>query len=127
MAIRELVHHNRTLRSQFAVKNMGKTVDDRSATAKALSKSSEVTSICLLMIVPGLIGYAIDRWLGTGFVFMVLGLLFGMGGAGMQLVRLVSANDSRIKDVDLTKVKKFDPEPEEDDWDSKDAQEDEWD
>lgn len=104
---------------------MGKTVDDRSATAKALSKSSEVTSICLLMIVPGLIGYAIDRWLGTGFVFMVLGLLLGMGGATMQLMKLVSDNALRIEEIDLTKVKKFESEPEEDDdWNSQD---DKWD
>ena len=101
------------------VKNIEKTVvDDRSPTAKALSKTSEVTSICLLMIVPALIGYAVDRWLGTGFVFMVLGLVFGMSGAVMQLMRLVQINESRIKEVDLSKVKKFEPEPEEDDWDS---------
>ena len=110
------------------VKKIEKTIDDRSATAKALSKTSEVTSICLLMIVPGLIGYAVDRWLGTGFVFMVLGLIFGMGGAAMQLTKLVSANASRIKEVDLSKVKKFNPESEEDDWDSEaDDSEDKWD
>lgn len=108
---------------------MGKTVDDRSATAKALSKSSEVTSICLLMIVPGLIGYAIDRFLGTGFVFLILGLIIGMGGAVMQLMKLVSANASSIKEVDLSKVKKYEPDPEEeDDWDSKkDDSKDDWD
>lgn len=107
---------------------MGKTVDDRSATAKALSKSSEVTSICLLMIVPALIGYAIDHFLETGFVFLVLGLIFGMCGAVLQLMKLVSANESSIKEVDLSKVKKFEPEPEEDDWDSKaDGSKDDWD
>ena len=36
----------------------------------------------------------------------------------MQLMRLVQTNESRIKEVDLSKVKKFEPEPEEDDWDS---------
>jgi len=107
---------------------MGKTVDDRSPTAKALSKSSEVTSICLLMIVPALIGYGIDQLVGTGFVFLILGLIFGMCGAVMQLMKLVSANAAKIKDVDLSKVKKFEPEPEEDDWDSKaDDSKDDWD
>jgi len=104
------------------------TARDRSPTAKALSKSSEVTSICLLMIVPALIGYGIDQLVGTGFVFLILGLIFGMCGAVMQLMKLVSANASRIKDVDLSKVKKFEPEPEEDDWDSKaDDSKDDWD
>ena len=108
------------------VKNTEKTVDDRSATAKALSKTSEVTSICLMMILPALIGYLVDRWLGTGFVFMVLGLIFGMTGAVMQLMKLVSANESSIENVDLSKVKKF--EPEDDDWDSdEDESEDKWD
>ena len=110
----------------FVVKNTEKTVDDRSATAKALSKTSEVTSICLMMILPALIGYLVDRWLGTGFVFMVLGLIFGMTGAVMQLMKLVSANESSIENVDLSKVKKF--EPEDDDWDSdEDESEDKWD
>jgi len=108
---------------------MGKTVDDRSATAKALSKSSEVTSISLLMIVPALIGYVLDQWLGTGFILMVVGLLLGMFGAGMQLMKLVSANASKIKDIDMSKVKEYEPDPEEvDDWDSKtDDKADDWD
>ena len=52
-----------------------------------------------------------------------------MGGAVMQLMKLVSANASSIKEVDLSKVKKYEPDPEEeDDWDSKkDDSKDDWD
>jgi F0F1-type ATP synthase assembly protein I len=61
--------------------------------AKSLSKASEVIAICLMMIVPGLIGYLIDQRVGSQFVFTLLGLIFGMSGAVMQLVRLVSVTD----------------------------------
>ena len=58
--------------------------------AKSMSKASEIMTICLVMIVPGLIGYFVDQWLGTQFVFILLGLIFGMTGAAYQLIRLVS-------------------------------------
>lgn len=82
---------------------MKKRIDDRSAMAKAMSKVSDITAICLLMIVPGLIGYFIDQQVGTGFVFMLIGMAFGMTGAVYQLIRLVSAiqnstPDSRLDD-----------------------------
>ena len=79
---------------------MVKTVDDRSPTAKSLSKVSEIFAICLMMIVPGLIGYWIDQKVGSRFVFTLLGLIFGMSGAVMQLVRLVSAIDESNDDSD---------------------------
>ena len=72
---------------------MAKTVDDRSLVAKSLSKVSENISICLMMIVPGLIGYVDDQQIGTRFVFTLLGLIFGMTGAVLQLIRLVSPTD----------------------------------
>ncbi len=72
---------------------MVKTVDDRSPTAKAMSQASEVIAACMLMIVPALIGYLVDQKVGTGFLFTVLGLIFGMVGAVLQLMRLVAATD----------------------------------
>ncbi|MDG1875663.1 MAG: AtpZ/AtpI family protein [Mariniblastus sp.] len=56
-----------------------------------MSKVSEVMSICLLMIIPALMGYGADQWLGTGFLLTVIGLIFGMTGAVMQLMRLVAS------------------------------------
>lgn len=78
---------------------MVKTVDDRSPTAKSLSKVSEIFAICLMMIVPGLIGYWIDQKVGSRFVFTLLGLIFGMSGAVTQLVRLVSTIDESTNDT----------------------------
>ena len=86
--------------SPGGLKTMVKTVDDRSPTAKSLSKVSEIFAICLMMIVPGLIGYWIDQKVGSRFVFTLLGLIFGMSGAVMQLVRLVSAIDESNDDSD---------------------------
>ena len=61
--------------------------------AKAMSQASEVIAACMLMIVPALIGYLVDQRVGTGFLFTVLGLIFGMVGAVLQLMRLVAAID----------------------------------
>lgn len=70
-----------------------KTVDDRSLMAKSLSKVSEIIAICLMMIVPGLIGYVVDQKFGTKIVFTLLGLIFGMTGAVFQLMRLVASTE----------------------------------
>lgn len=75
----------------WRVRNVAKTVDDRSHMAKSLSKVSEIIAISMLMIVPGLIGYLIDQKVGSQIVFTLLGLGLGMTGAVMQLVRLVSS------------------------------------
>ena len=77
--------------SQIFGQNMGKTVDDRSATAKAMSRVSDVMSICLLMIIPALIGYGLDQWFGTRFLLTIIGLVFGMTGAVLLLMQLVAA------------------------------------
>jgi F0F1-type ATP synthase assembly protein I len=61
--------------------------------AKSLSKVSEIMAICLMMIVPGLIGYVVDQQIGTRFVFTLLGLIFGMTGAVFQLIRLVASTE----------------------------------
>ena len=77
---------------------MVKTVDDRSPTAKGLSKVSEIIAICMMMIVPGLIGYWVDQKVGSRVVFTLLGLILGMSVAVMQLVRLVSVADESRDD-----------------------------
>jgi len=79
-----------------------KAVDDRSPMAKSFSKASEVTSISIMMIVPGLIGYWIDQKVGSVLVFTLLGLVLGMGVAVRQLMLLVSVP------VDMGQVSKVD-------------------
>jgi F0F1-type ATP synthase assembly protein I len=70
--------------------------------AKSFSKASEVTSISIMMIVPGLIGYWIDQKVGSVLVFTLLGLVLGMGVAVRQLMLLVSVP------VDMGQVSKVD-------------------
>lgn len=78
------------------------TVDDRSPIAKSFSKASEVTSISIMMIVPGLVGYWIDQKVGSVLVFTLLGLALGMGVAVRQLMLLVSnpIDAGRVSEVD---------------------------
>jgi F0F1-type ATP synthase assembly protein I len=83
-------------------KTVVKAVDDRSPVAKSFSKASEVTSISIMMIVPGLIGYWIDQKVGSVLVFTLLGLVLGMGVAVRQLMLLVSVP------VDVGQVSKVD-------------------
>lgn len=63
--------------------------DTRSPTAKALDLVSQITTISLTAVLPAVGGYFIDNWLGTKIVFILLGLLLGMTGAGFQLMKLV--------------------------------------
>jgi F0F1-type ATP synthase assembly protein I len=61
--------------------------------AKAMSKGSEIIAICLMTVVPAIIGYWLDQRLSTVLLFTVFGFLFGTAGAVLQLARLVSARD----------------------------------
>ena len=72
--------------------------DDRSPTAKALSKASHITSISLMMIVPAIFGYLIDQRLGTLILFTAIGLLIGMSAAIWQLVNFVAHEDRAKED-----------------------------
>ena len=78
---------------KLKVSRVSKKVDDRSPTAKAMSKASDIMVISMMMILPGLIGYVIDQRLGTRMLFLLLGFVFGMGGSFYLLIRLVSASD----------------------------------
>jgi hypothetical protein len=56
-----------------------------------MTLSSMVISVAMEMVLPGLAGwYWIDRRLGTKFVFLVLGLVLGVVGGMVHLVRLLS-------------------------------------
>jgi len=83
-------------------KTLVNTVDDRSPMAKSFSKASEVTSISIMMFVPGLVGYWIDQKVGSVLLFTLLGLALGMGVAFRQLMLLVSdpADGGRGPEVD---------------------------
>ena len=69
---------------------MTQDIDDRSPTAKALSKVSEISTISLMMVIPAFIGHFVDKHFGTVILFTALGLVVGVFGAIMQLIKLVS-------------------------------------
>lgn len=69
---------------------MSQNVDDRSPTAKALAKVSEISSISLVMVVPAVLGHFVDRYFGTVVLFTFLGLVIGMVAAIRQLKRFVA-------------------------------------
>lgn len=64
--------------------------DDRSPLAQALAWSSRITAVSLEMVLPGALGYWIDRKLGTGLVFLVVGVAAGMAGGLTHLIRMTS-------------------------------------
>ena len=76
--------------------------DDRSPSAKALSKVSQITSISLMMIIPAIVGYFVDQRLKTLILFTAIGLIVGMSAAIWQLVKFVAMenrqNDAQAKD-----------------------------
>lgn len=70
-------------------------LDDRSALAQAMTLSSIVFSVVMEMVLPGLAGwYFLDRRLGTKIVFLVLGLVVGVVGGMIHLVRMLTPKDS---------------------------------
>ncbi len=67
--------------------------DDRSRPAVAYQWASQVISIALEMVVPGLVGYWLDQRLGTVAVLTVLGFAFGFTLGMVQLVQLGRSRD----------------------------------
>ena len=77
---------------------------DRSPMALALDWSSTIISISVAMVVPGLAGYWLDGKLGTGFVFLLLGMVLGVVVGIWQLVRLTqkkTASKSSPRDSEV--------------------------
>ena len=95
--------------------------DDRSLNAKAMSKVSEILACCLMMVIPALIGIWLDRTFSTMILFTLVGLVFGVTGAVLQLKRLIS-NPDKVT-YDPTKIIKYEDDDEEDaddDWSEQD-------
>lgn len=70
---------------------MNNQSDDRASHAIAYQWASRVMTICIEMVVPGVIGYLIDRQLGIRVVFTAIG--FGIGLV-MGIVHLLRITDS---------------------------------
>ena len=67
---------------------MKKQQNDYSPFTLAMEWSSRITTIGLEMVVPVIIGYWLDRWLGSRLVFLLAGVVLGFAVAMMSLLRL---------------------------------------
>ena len=67
---------------------MARDQDSRSATSQGLEWGTRVTTIGLEFAVPALLGYGLDRWLGTPPWFTVGGALLGMAVGMLRILRL---------------------------------------
>lgn len=65
--------------------------DDRSSEAIAYGWVGRITTLSLGMVLPGLLGYGVDRLLGFRALFVLLGFALGIGIGVWQLVRLTSS------------------------------------
>lgn len=70
-------------------------MDDRSPSAKAMSSVTQISTISMMTVVPALLGYFLDTWLGTKILFMFLGTVFGLVGGVWQLLKLVQGQDEK--------------------------------
>lgn len=69
--------------------------EDRSPMADAAAWASRIMTIAAEMVVPGLLGLWLDRYLGTLFLFALIGFAFGLTAGIMHLVRLGGPNVKR--------------------------------
>lgn len=77
---------------------MVKLRDDRSPYALAMEWTSRITTVALEMVVPALLGYWLDQWLGTRMVFLILGAILGFATGFYSLLRLTRPSDPKGRD-----------------------------
>jgi F0F1-type ATP synthase assembly protein I len=74
--------------------------DDRSPIALAMAWATQIIAASLVMVVPAVLGYWVDRWVGSKVVFTLIGTGLGMTLGGLQLAHLVRQIDRRRKSKD---------------------------
>jgi hypothetical protein len=62
--------------------------DDRSPAAKAYQWATRIMVVSLEMVLPSLVGYWLDRQLGTVLVFTIIGSVLGCTGGLWHLIHL---------------------------------------
>ena len=67
---------------------MSESKDDRSAAVKAYAMASQVIAVAGTMVVPGLLGLGLDRFLATQAVFTIIGFGLGLVLGIWQIVHL---------------------------------------
>ena len=64
----------------------------------AVAWTSRITTISVQMIAPGIVGYLVDRKLGTKALFTLIGFAIGMALGMWQLVRVAqSSNQNNLE------------------------------
>lgn len=72
-----------------------KPPDDRSAMALAMAWSSRITTVSVEMVLPALLGYWFDQWLGTEPLFLMLGAALGLTGGIWHLIRMTTPTSAQ--------------------------------
>lgn len=72
--------------------------EDRPPLAVGLEWASRVMTVSAEMVVPGLIGIWVDRWLGTKAVFTISGFAFGLVAGMWHLIRMTAADANKPSD-----------------------------
>ncbi len=88
--------------NEATVLRMANQLDNRSATAKGAAWASRIMTVSLEMVVPGLIGYWLDTKLGTKFVLMLAGFVFGLTAAIKHLLYLTRKNSTQKNNRNLS-------------------------
>jgi hypothetical protein len=65
--------------------------DDRPPLARGIEIAYRIIGISLQMVLPGVLGLWVDRWLGTRFVFTLLGFGLGLYVGIRQLVAVANS------------------------------------
>lgn len=74
--------------------------DDRSPVAVASAWASRIITVCLEMVLPGVIGYWLDHRLGTIAVFTFLGFGGGLALGLWQLLRMTRSDEAESSNED---------------------------
>lgn len=67
---------------------MSERPNGRSGLSVAIAWASQVTTIAMQMALPGVVGFWLDKRLGTWLVFTGIGALVGLGAGMVSLIRL---------------------------------------
>jgi F0F1-type ATP synthase assembly protein I len=72
--------------------------DDRSPMAIAYTWAARVMTVSIEMVAPGLLGYWVDKQLGTVVLFLVLGLALGMVLGILHLLNMTKSIPTESND-----------------------------
>jgi F0F1-type ATP synthase assembly protein I len=63
---------------------------------------STITTISFMMVIPPLLGFYLDNWLGTVVLFMFLGVVFGLICGIWQLTKLVNGSENHASESSIS-------------------------